>query len=63
MTFGKLAAGLFYVGYSTTNYEWTLHFLVWPSFWQLGKQEDWYDGPLVSYGFGPFFLLAGMWKR
>lgn len=39
---------------------WALHFLVGRGHWQWGYEEDWYDGPLPSWGCGPLFLLCGM---
>jgi len=38
---------------------WALHVAVRPSHWQWWYKEEWYDGPLPSWGFGPLFLLAG----
>ncbi len=35
-----------------------LHVLLTREHWQWGYQKEWYDGPLWSFGFGPFFLIC-----
>jgi hypothetical protein len=40
-----------------------VHLLVRPSFWQLGRREGWYDGPIYSFGLGPFLLVTWMEKE
>ena len=39
---------------------WALHVFVKRSCWTWGYEEDWYDGPLPSYGMGPLFLLTAI---
>ncbi len=43
-----------------TSGPWALHLLVTPGHWQFWYKEDWYDGPLPSWGMGPLFLLCGL---
>lgn len=38
----------------------SIHLLVKPAYWQWGYSQSWYDGPMWDFGFGPFFLIAGM---
>ena len=35
-----------------------LHLGVLKSDWVWGKEEWWYDGPIIYWGFGPFFLYV-----
>ncbi|HEY8096166.1 MAG TPA: hypothetical protein VIE65_08740 [Methylobacter sp.] len=37
-----------------------IHFLVSPRFWLFGRQEEWFDGPLYSFGLGPLILINWM---
>ena len=35
----------------------SLHLAVHPKYWLFGYKQDWYDGPIHNYGFGPLFLF------
>jgi len=37
---------------------WALHLFVGRNHWTWGHEEDWYDGPIDNWGFGPLFLLV-----
>lgn len=40
---------------------WSIHLFVKSRFhWVWGKQETWFDGPLLMYGLGPLFLISGV---
>lgn len=41
-----------------TGRELSIHIFVRRSHWVWGYVEDWYDGPLRSFGAGPLFLFA-----
>lgn len=38
--------------------QYALHLGVAREFWQWGYIEEWYDGPIYSFGLGPLFLLC-----
>jgi len=40
----------------------SLHFVVQRDCWVWGYDEDYYDGPLPSFGVGPVFLLCWMYS-
>lgn len=54
------SCGLISFGFTTSNnnHEYVIHFLVSREYWQWGYQKDWYDGPLPSFGLGPFALIC-----
>lgn len=37
---------------------WYAHFFIRREHWVWGYEEDWYDGPLPSFGLGPLFLVV-----
>jgi hypothetical protein len=36
---------------------WSFHFIPSHTHWVWGFEKDWYDGPLLSWGLGPLFLI------
>ena len=54
------AAGLVTICASVRGWEIAVHLLVRPSFWLLGYEESWWDGPLYLFGLGPLVLVTAV---
>ena len=50
-------AGLLSFSWGASD-RWTIHLFPRREYWEWGRCDSWYDGPLVSWGFGPLFLLC-----
>jgi len=52
------AAGLFTMEITKDNKIFDIHFIVKKKQRQWGFEEEWYDGPLYSFGLGPLILIC-----
>lgn len=56
----KKNAGLFTISWDGKE-DWqcvSIHFFPSKDHWQCGKEEDWHDGPIYSFGLGPLLLIC-----
>jgi len=57
----KDIAGLYCIDFRTelkSVVYYNFHFFIKKECRQWGFSKDWYDGPIWSFGFGPFFLIV-----
>jgi hypothetical protein len=58
--FGSQVAGLVDVLFTIRGWVFDVHFLIRKDQRQWGYVADYYDGPLYSFGLGPFILICWM---
>ena len=59
-SFGWEHAGLISVwkDSESTSDHWVLHLFPSKQFWVWGRQDNYYDGPIIEYGCGPLFMFG-----